>query len=156
MAKPSLKESTKLLHPVWSYSLVTSQFLWIAVLALLMGMPESPIAIGLHFLGALLGLWALKTMHLGHFNIVPDPLPHLDLVTTGPYQYIRHPMYASILIFFVPAIIFHSDWLIWMSYGFLCATLVLKLLYEEKLITHQCPDYQEYKQHTFRLIPKVF
>ncbi|WP_130537848.1 methyltransferase family protein [Thiomicrorhabdus indica] len=156
MTKTPLSDSKKLLHPIWSYGLVMSQFFWIAVLTILMGLPENSLSIFIHLLGIALGLWAVKTMHLGHFNIVPDPLPHLNLVSTGPYRYIRHPMYASILIFFLPAVIFHNNWIVWASYGCLSLTLLLKLIYEEKLISAQCPDYDEYKQHTDRLIPMIF
>lgn len=150
------KTPQKLTHPLWSYSLVGSQFFWIAVLIFLMGLPENKLSLFIHLLGAVLGLWAVKTMHLGHFNIVPDPMPHLNLVTTGPYRWIRHPMYTSILIFFLPAVLFVGGWIIWSSYGMLLLTLLLKLNYEERLISLQCPDYLEYRTRTSSLVPKIY
>lgn len=147
---------TQLLHPIWSYSLVTLQFFWITALLVLMGLPESKLSILIHLLGVVLGLWAIKTMHLGHFNIVPDPMPEINLVTTGPYQYIRHPMYGSILLFFLPALSFSNDWQVWSSYGALCITLLIKLSYEEHLLEKSHIDYPAYQQKTARLLPKIY
>jgi len=146
----------KLLHPFWSYSLVFSQFFWILALLIIIQWPISILGHIIQVIAIFIGLWAVKTMHLGHFNIVPDPLPHLDLVTTGPYRFIRHPMYLSILLFFAPAAIEQASSLILAIYAILLTTLILKLLYEEKLLSEKCSDYPEYQQHTKRLIPFIF
>jgi protein-S-isoprenylcysteine O-methyltransferase Ste14 len=104
----------------------------------------------------ILGLWAIKTMHLGHFNIVPDPMPDIELVTTGPYSKIRHPMYASILLFFSVMVIEHNSLITYAIYASLTLALVIKLSYEERLLKEQLPFYSLYQQKTKRLIPGVF
>jgi protein-S-isoprenylcysteine O-methyltransferase Ste14 len=43
-------------------------------------------------------LWTLFHNRLGNFNIRPTPKSFGVLVTTGPYQQIRHPMYTSVLL----------------------------------------------------------
>ena len=147
----------KLLHPWYSYGLVSAQFGFIALLlAATYPWQITDWSFPVHILGAILGLWALKTMHLGHFNIIPDPMPHLQLVTTGPYAFIRHPMYASILIFFLPFPILHSTPISWLVFALLGMTLLLKLHYEEHLIRHKISDYKIYQSHTKKLIPWVF
>ncbi|BBP45474.1 isoprenylcysteine carboxyl methyltransferase [Thiosulfatimonas sediminis] len=147
----------KLKHPIYSYSLVSGQFGLIGALAVFAFPANWPIwSLFFYAAGTLLGLWALKTMHLGHFNIVPDPLPHLAVVTTGPYRFIRHPMYAAILLFCLPLPLLDgqltSAWL----YFALFATLLLKLHYEETLICRQVSDYRIYQTHTKKLLPWVF
>lgn len=96
-------------HPFFSYVLVFLQFALIA--GLLFNTPLNSVyfnnlaVVVIQVLGAALGLWAVLTMRFGHFNIIPDPMPDIKLVTKGPYQFIRHPMYASILLFFLPTLL---------------------------------------------------
>ena len=46
-----------------------------------------------------LGLWALSANRPGNFNIRPEPKTDGQLVQTGPYRWIRHPMYTAVLLF---------------------------------------------------------
>ncbi|MBF6058717.1 MULTISPECIES: methyltransferase family protein [Thiomicrorhabdus] len=148
--------STKIRHPFVSFSLVFLQFALITVLLLVLPLQSSNPTYIIQASGILLGLWAVKTMHLGHFNIIPDPMPDIELVTTGPYRWIRHPMYASILLFFLPMIVEHFSALSAALYLILAATLLIKLSYEEHLLTEKLPDYPLYQSRTSRLLPKIY
>lgn len=143
-------------HPIWSYSLVTVQF----------GMTIALLATGPWFLnwqgfiwqifGGLLGIWALQTMHLGRFNIIPDPKPDSRLVQAGPYRYIRHPMYAALLLFFTPIAIASDTSLSWLFLGILILNLWVKLHYEEHLLKAKFNDYADYQTRTKKLIPFIY
>lgn len=87
-------------HPFISFSLVSLQFSLIALLLLILPLSLNGFVLTIEIIAILLGLWAVQAMHIGHFNIVPDPMPDIELVTHGPYQFIRHPMYFSIILFF--------------------------------------------------------
>ncbi len=55
------------------------------------------VGLTLAILGVLLHLWArsaIKGMYSGHVEVTADQ----KLVTSGPYSYIRHPSYASLLL----------------------------------------------------------
>lgn len=154
-SNPKNQQKTLITHPFYSYILVSLQFLWIAMLLLI---TTWPLTIWQHLLqipSVLLGLWALKTMHLGHFNIIPDPMPDLKLVTYGPYAYIRHPMYAAILCFFLPILYQASLWQL-ATFSMLTLTLLIKLSYEEHLLLNLTQDYAAYRTRTHKLLPKVF
>ena len=99
---------TKPAHPFFSFALVALQFGLILLLVLSTAITLHPFALLLQASAALIGLWAVQTMHLGRFNIIPDPMPDIQLVTTGPYRFIRHPMYFSILLFFLYQCISHK------------------------------------------------
>lgn len=106
--------------------------------------------------GALLGGWAIAVMNVHHLRIFPEPHPGARLVTWGPYRWIRHPMYTSLLIFFLPA------WLapdaamnvgLWIA---LHGVLVLKVLREERLLAGRFPEYADYQRRSWRLWPDVW
>jgi protein-S-isoprenylcysteine O-methyltransferase Ste14 len=88
--------------------------------------------------------------------VVPEPVKNSHLVTSGPYRVIRHPMYASILIFITG--ILSGDFSFYkVSIGLiLIAGLVVKMIYEEQLLSQQHSDYQDYIRKTKRVIPFVW
>ncbi|MBD3822724.1 MAG: isoprenylcysteine carboxylmethyltransferase family protein, partial [Thiotrichales bacterium] len=103
-----------------------------------------------------LGLWAVATMHLGRFNIVPDPMPDAQLVLKGPYRWIRHPMYSSLLTFFFPIAVQSQNPITWLCYGLLLIDLLLKLHYEERLLIQTFANYPDYQTKSKKLIPYLF
>lgn len=79
------------------------------------------------------------------------------VVSTGPYKYVRHPMYASfILMSFSGALLLSS------VYGLLFAglatiTFYIRTFIEEKLLEKGLKGYKEYKGKVkYRLIPYLF
>ncbi|WP_019894708.1 methyltransferase family protein [Hydrogenovibrio halophilus] len=147
----------RLKHPFISYDgLVSVQFA--ALGGLLVTGPWLLTSIGLvwQILGVVLGLWAVQTMHLGHFNIVPDPRPDSTLVQAGPYRWIRHPMYTSLLLFFAPLVIATPSPLRWALLGALILDLLIKLHYEESLLRERFSDYPDYQQRTHKMVPYLF
>lgn len=146
---------THLKHPIISYGLVTFQFALIAGLLLLHDIQISLFSLAFYFAAGFIGLWAVKVMHLGHFNIVPDPKDDSQLVTSGPYRWVRHPMYLSLLIFFFPGIFMFSLEPYLMLYANLFIVLWLKLNYEEKLLAEKIKGYTEYQSKTHKLLPFI-
>lgn len=142
--------------PVLSYGLVAIQFLAMAGILFL----ADWIALNgwgiMQLVGAVLAIWAVLTMHLGRFNIVPDPRPDGVLVQTGPYRWIRHPMYAAILYVFFPIIVTHASFETSILFGVLVFDLLIKLHYEERLLMTRFTDYADYQSRTQRLVPYLY
>ena len=115
----------------------------------------SPVVIALQVLGVLLMLWARVTFGRRSFHAAAQPTAG-GLVTTGPYRYLRHPIYTAAFFFVWPPAIFRGSA---PAIGF--ATLlsigaITRMLCEEYLLVRQYPDYAAYAKSTKRMIPFVF
>lgn len=136
------------------YILVSIQFAGILLIGITTDWGSLPFwAILAGAAGFGLGGYAILVMKPGNFHVLPHPLILSEMVVHGPYRYIRHPMYTSVLLTGLALIA--GDFtairlLIWLL---LATDLIVKLEYEEKLLVKRFPDYESYRQITKRLIP---
>ena len=114
-------------------------------------------ALGLVLWVAGLGLAVWARMHIGRNWGTPmtekdDP----ELVTTGPYRLIRHPIYSGIILGMVgTAVAVSVYWLV--AVALLGLYFVYSAVVEERTMTKRFPGvYPEYKRSTKMLIPFVF
>ncbi len=110
----------------------------------------------LELTGLALGIWAIAAMRLGNFNITPTTVAGGRFVGAGPYRFIRHPMYASLLLTTLPLLADHFTLLRLLFWLLLLVDLILKLLYEEQRLLDHYPEYRSYRQTTRRLIPFIW
>ena len=106
--------------------------------------------------GALVGLYTLAHNRLGNFGIYPEPLPDACLVTSGPYRWIRHPMYTSLLLFMLGIALYHHGWPNYVGFGVLAAAIYGKMRLEEAYLHTRFADYSDYVKRTHRLLPHVY
>ena len=79
------------------------------------------------------------------------------VITTGPYAYVRHPMYTIviILLFAVPVAL-GSRFSLILSL-FLTVLLILRTYLEDRTLQAELEGYTEYaKQTRYRLVPKIW
>lgn len=138
--------------------LVSIQFGTLAVLALLAwgGWPTSvdhTVAWLLLGLSGMVGLWALSANRPGNFNIHPTPHQDGELIQHGPYRWIRHPMYTSVLLFGAALAVVTPSLAAWGLWALLASALLSKALLEERWMTQKHPDYATYLAGTRRFIP---
>jgi protein-S-isoprenylcysteine O-methyltransferase Ste14 len=103
-----------------------------------------------------LGAWTLGANRPGNFNVHPRPARHDVLVTGGPYRWVRHPMYATLLLAALAAVrTAPVRWaavalLLWAA---LAAVLWVKSSLEEAWLAEHHPGYAGYRARTRRFLP---
>ena len=107
-------------------------------------------------LGLALGAWALFCNRPGNFNIRPTPRVGGQLVQSGPYRWIRHPMYSAVLL--VAAGCASSGASPWaaLELALLAAVLAVKATLEERWMLAEHPGYAEYRLRSWRFVPGLF
>lgn len=106
--------------------------------------------------GILLYWWAHAVLDR---NLTPfaEPKSNQRLVTSGPYAFIRHPIYTAVFLSGLGLLLLTANWLISLTY-----LLPVFLLYrlrvgvEEHLLEEQFGQvYRDYTARTGRLLPRL-
>lgn len=140
--------------------LVALQLGLIAVLVLFTRAPVTPRAwpptLFLLATALVLGVWTLGFNRWGNFNVRPELRTGARLVTGGPYRWIRHPMYVSVLLGAAALVV--ADPRLWrvLLLAALLAVLVLKAAREEVYLRAAFPQYADYASRTWRFVPFVY
>lgn len=106
--------------------------------------------------GTLIGLWAIWRMKPGNFNIQPEVKHGAVLVTNGPYRWVRHPMYLSLLLITIPLGVAYPSEIRLIVLIIFTVNMIIKMLYEEKLLLTIFPEYADYQKHSKKLIPFIW
>jgi protein-S-isoprenylcysteine O-methyltransferase Ste14 len=142
---------------VVSYTLVAIQFACLGAIVLTGPILAShPLLLAAEFAAVLLGVWAILTVQIDKVNVVPDPRPNAELVRRGPYRWIRHPMYAALLLGTLALVLAAPSPLRWGLWLVLLVDLLIKLHYEEGLLRQHFSGYAAYMAESKRLIPYIF
>ena len=105
--------------------------------------------------GLLFCVWARFTLGRNWSGVVTLKGGH-ELITSGPYAFVRHPIYTGLLTMFVATVIVlgHVAGIIALPLVFV--SFWVKLRYEEKLMLEKFPnEYGAYQQRVKRLVPFV-
>jgi protein-S-isoprenylcysteine O-methyltransferase Ste14 len=119
---------------------------------------SSPIlhVVGLILFASGLGLAIWARIYLGrNWGMPMTKRAQPELVTSGPYRFVRHPIYSGLLLAVLgTAFATNLYWLIVLA--FLGAYFTYSATVEERLMTTSFPDeYPSYRAHTRMLIPFV-
>ncbi|MBA2684290.1 MAG: isoprenylcysteine carboxylmethyltransferase family protein [Gemmatimonadaceae bacterium] len=114
--------------------------------------------LALQVLALALMVWARLTFGTRSFHATANPTAG-GLVTTGPYRYWRHPIYAAVLLFVWAGVLTHGVSPISSTVALaVLATLMtaVRIQAEEQMLLASVPEYAAYAARTRRLIPFVF
>ena len=116
---------------------------------------RQPVLMVVQGFAVLLMVWARLTFGLRSFNLGAAPTDG-ELVTTGPYRYWRHPIYAAVIIFVATAAISHATGRAAALALVVAGGLYLRMRSEERFLSTRYAGYRAYAARTARVIPGLF
>ena len=115
------------------------------------------IGFGLFAAYIILNLWtAANNPFLSAAARVQDDRDH-HVVETGPYQFVRHPMYLGLFLLGFGLPLALGSWWALIPGGLFSLTFVYRAGQEDHLLSTNLPGYKEYTHRTrYRLLPGIW
>jgi protein-S-isoprenylcysteine O-methyltransferase Ste14 len=80
-----------------------------------------------------------------------------EVITTGPYSIVRHPMYTGTIVMFLFTPLALGSWWAIIAFALWPVVLVYRIFDEERVLMKDLKGYKEYCEKTrYRLIPMVW
>jgi protein-S-isoprenylcysteine O-methyltransferase Ste14 len=140
--------------------------LWLSSLVYLinpnwMAWSSLPLPSWLRWLGAVLMVFCLPLIFWVFSsldkNVTPTVVTREDhnLVTHGPYRWVRHPLYTVGFLLFTGLSLMAANWFIFTTLILGSFVLIERTSKEEELLTGRFGDeYRDYADHTGRFLPR--
>lgn len=96
---------------------------------------------------ALTGIWSLRRS----FSIEPQAR---QLVTSGPYRYARHPIYACYLLQYSGLLLVYPTVALFLVLALWTTLMLVRMHFEERVLESAFPEYAAYKTRVGRLAPR--
>ena len=99
--------------------------------------------------------WVGQTL-ANYYSFTIETQEEHQLITTGPYRRIRHPLYAGTILFLISIVLVSDNLLILTILLLLLPGLYFRVTKEEQTMLEQFGDeYRTYMKQTGRLLPKL-
>lgn len=100
-----------------------------------------------------LGMWWVLHVLGVNFSQIGDKR---TIIFSGPYRYIRHPMYVVFIGWGIVIALITSNWLVALGIPFIILFILLRTSIEEKALLNEFGnDYSQYMKTTGRFIPQL-
>lgn len=91
-------------------------------------------------------------------NLTPLPMPveHGELIQTGLYAYVRHPIYLGVILMALAWFLHTQAVLTLVEFIAVMIFFEVKSRQEEYWMRQVYPEYAEYQRRTAKLVPRVY
>jgi protein-S-isoprenylcysteine O-methyltransferase Ste14 len=129
---------------------------WLSWASLSLPVWQRWIGVGIALLGFAFLQWSQNTLGK-NWSDTPRMLKEQSLVTSGPYRFIRHPIYTAFLLILGSTLLISANWLIGFAWiGMTVLEVVSRIGFEENLMLEYFGEqYREYMERTGRLLPRI-
>jgi protein-S-isoprenylcysteine O-methyltransferase Ste14 len=105
--------------------------------------------------GAAISMWSLM-QHGWRVSPFPRPMDGAQLIETGPYAYVRHPMYSGIIAFTLGVGLAYANPVALLTSATFLVFFMAKTGKEEEMLVESVDDYRAYRSDVpWRLVPFV-
>jgi len=112
--------------------------------------------VGMVLAGSLIFWTILTNAYLGRMVRIQEDRGH-QVVTGGPYRYVRHPMYLGIILLFPGMALFLGSWWALVPAILIAVLMVVRTALEDRTLRAELAGYAEYaRQVRYRLLPGVW
>ncbi|MDG5472918.1 isoprenylcysteine carboxylmethyltransferase family protein [Jeotgalibacillus sp. ET6] len=120
-------------------------------------LPMKTLGFLLFLTGVILRFWGithLKAQFTRHVTVRDGD----EIVSSGPYRRLRHPLYTGLLFIAVGMALYFTSLIAAVAGGLLTGFMLLKRIrYEEKLLVEKFgPDYEKWMSRRARLLPFIY
>ncbi|MFO0703508.1 MAG: isoprenylcysteine carboxylmethyltransferase family protein [Patescibacteria group bacterium] len=106
--------------------------------------------------GTTINIWGRMSLGLNWGNQVRIYDTH-NLVEDGPYKYVRHPLYASLILICYGIALVYTNYLIFLANTIIfIPAMIYRAKQEEKLLVETFGEYKEYMSRVGMLFPNMF
>jgi len=124
----------------------------------------SDMPIALEVLGAIAIFFAIYLFHIVmRENAYASAVVKIDagrghkVISTGPYAWVRHPMYAGAIFYFLGTALLLGSWYAFVFGLVLIAVIAFRAVREEHMLAAELPGYADYARRVkYRLVPGVW
>jgi protein-S-isoprenylcysteine O-methyltransferase Ste14 len=112
--------------------------------------------VGLALAGFALLQWAQITLGRS-WSDTPRMMKDQTLITSGPYRFVRHPIYTAFILILGSTLLISANWVIGLAWlGMTLLEVASRIGFEEALLLEYFGDpYRAYMKRTGRLLPRL-
>jgi len=115
------------------------------------------LGIVLHAAGDAFLLWAMIVNPYLEKTVRIQAERDHQVITTGPYAIVRHPMYAGVMLTFAGIPLVLGSYWTFLPVGVMSLLLVIRTALEDRMLQRELPGYEDYARRTrYRLLPGVW
>ncbi|AZO29885.1 MULTISPECIES: isoprenylcysteine carboxylmethyltransferase family protein [Mesorhizobium] len=162
--RPPIQKNQTAADKILLSILLLGIFGWLALMGFDFRFGWSPVSAWVQAIGALVllvGIWICYLTMLE--NSFAAPVVKIQdergqrVITTGPYSYVRHPMYGGAILYFAGTALLLGSWWGLASVLVFIVLLAIRTFIEEKTLRTGLRGYDDYAAHVrYRLIPLVW
>lgn len=122
-------------------------------------MPGSLVGIGiaLWVIGSVITPWAMVVNTFFETTVRIQKDQNHQVVTAGPYQYVRHPGYVGMILMYAGTPLVLGSWWTFVPVGVAVVLIIIRTALEDRTLRNELEGYPEYARNVrYRMLPGVW